>query len=273
MSSHYRLIWFQHLSKAAGSSIIEMAALNGETFYPQHTNGNPRGNDGKLIRLWEMDAAALSAFVDHCEQTGVTFVATEWGAPDIETLAADPRVKLITCMRDPLARFMSNFYYAYYGGATACDSPAAYADSVDSIWGIYTRSNYYCRIFSRHHERPEPVGQQQFEQARRNLALFDCCALLKEQDAFSRIKAVAGWSAEYVHVNRTGMSISLLLKHLAKGNFGLLWRHITHPRKDASNAFAARFAQENRWDYRLLSECASEYLSDTEPVAVEGGCP
>ena len=37
----YRLVWFQHLHKAAGTYVIRRAMANGETFWPEHENGNP----------------------------------------------------------------------------------------------------------------------------------------------------------------------------------------------------------------------------------------
>ena len=35
----YRLVWFQHLHKAAGTYVIRRAMANGETFGPEHENG------------------------------------------------------------------------------------------------------------------------------------------------------------------------------------------------------------------------------------------
>jgi len=41
MHQEYRLVWFQHLQKAAGSTIIQMAIQNDETLFSVHENGNP----------------------------------------------------------------------------------------------------------------------------------------------------------------------------------------------------------------------------------------
>ena len=84
----YRLVWFQHLHKAAGTYVIRRAMANGETFWPEHSNGNPRV-DGQLVPLWEMSSDQLTSFIDECEKKGVTFVACEWGGPDFQTLAND----------------------------------------------------------------------------------------------------------------------------------------------------------------------------------------
>ena len=109
----YRLVWFQHLHKAAGTYVIRRAIANGEKLFPINENGNPCDDNG-VIPLWDMTGRDLSKFVDTCEEMDVTFVATEWGGPDFHILSKDPRVCLITCIRDPINRFISNFNFDYY---------------------------------------------------------------------------------------------------------------------------------------------------------------
>ena len=45
----YRLVWFQHLHKAAGIVIINMAKVNQEILYNPNNNGNPANNNGKTL--------------------------------------------------------------------------------------------------------------------------------------------------------------------------------------------------------------------------------
>ena len=40
----YRLVWFQHLHKAAGTVIINMAKANQEILYNPNNNANPATN-------------------------------------------------------------------------------------------------------------------------------------------------------------------------------------------------------------------------------------
>ena len=74
----YRLVWLQHFHKAAGSSIVEIAQLNGERCYPAHANGNPLDATGKAIALWDYTKEELLEFIDSCEAQGITFMATQW---------------------------------------------------------------------------------------------------------------------------------------------------------------------------------------------------
>ena len=114
----YRLIWFQHLHKAAGTLIVNMAKANNEVLHNPHNNGNPSDIKGSTLPLWEYDESGLLDFINNCEEEGVTFVASEFGAPNFKTLSSDPRVKLMTCFRDPCKRIISNHNYDYYSGYT-----------------------------------------------------------------------------------------------------------------------------------------------------------
>ena len=72
----YRLIWFQHIHKAAGTLVVNLAKANGEVLYPNNANGNPLDEEGNRIELWNLNGQELLSFVDKCERLGVTFVAT-----------------------------------------------------------------------------------------------------------------------------------------------------------------------------------------------------
>ena len=110
----YRLIWFQHLHKAAGTLIVNMAKANNEVLHNPNNNGNPSDEKGSTMPLWKYDKSRLLDFINDCEDKGVTFVASEFGAPDFKMLAGDSRIKLITCFRDPVKRLVSNYNYDYY---------------------------------------------------------------------------------------------------------------------------------------------------------------
>ncbi len=111
-----RLIWFMHFHKAGGTSIVGLARRNGETFWADHRNGNPCSTDGKILRPWELSAAGLNAHIDAALSSGVSFVASKWGCPDPEVLAARGDVLSIVVLRDPLNRIISDFRYEYFNG-------------------------------------------------------------------------------------------------------------------------------------------------------------
>ena len=247
MHQEYRLIWFQHLQKAAGSTIIQMAIQNDETFFSVHENGNPCYPDGREIRLWEFNSQELAGFIDQCQDNGVTFVATEKAAPIFSVLSSDPRVCLITCLRDPLERFISHFYYSLYTGRTNVSSPEQF---VDSIY-ISTMFNYYCRIFSRFNDNPGPVGKKQFDIARAILSSFDCCVVLENKNPFTKLNKLLSWKDMEIHANPTKPDFVTIVKFLIKGKINLVLRRFTDPRKGPTNDFQKLFKERNKWDYSL----------------------
>ena len=97
-SGGYRLVWFHHLHKSAGTLIANMALRHGEVPCASHENGNPNGEDGVLLPIWEYDEGTLGSFIDECEREGVTFVATKHGASDSgSTWVIPPRSRRSCC--------------------------------------------------------------------------------------------------------------------------------------------------------------------------------
>ena len=180
MMAGYRLVWFQHLHKAAGTYVIRRAMANGETFWPNHENGNPVEN-GSVIQLWKMSSEELSSFVDKCEKKGVTFVACEWGGPDFQTLSNDERVTLLTCLRHPIKRLVSNYNYDHYWMWTKASSYDEYLSEPH----LHSSSEYYTQIFSR--------GESNLDKAKSNLELFD--HVIIAEDGMEALNEL-GWSKE-----------------------------------------------------------------------------
>ena len=166
--SGYRLVWFQHLHKAAGTYVIRRAMANGETFWPNNENGNPVENE-KVIPLWKFDSTQLREFVDRCEKDGITFVACEWGGPEYDVLASDERVILLTSLRDPVKRLVSNYNYDHYWMWTKATSYSEYL----SEGNLHSSPEYYTRIFSREIDLSNSIKEVHYTQAMDNLKKFD----------------------------------------------------------------------------------------------------
>ena len=166
--SAYRLVWFQHLHKAAGTYVIRRAMANGETFWATHENGNPV-DGSEVIPLWKMEGQELTDFIDRCEADGVTFVACEWGGADFSTLAEDERVTLLTCLRNPINRLISNYNYDHYWMWTKASDYAGYM----AEGNLHSSPEYYTRIFSRNNEVTTEVNEESLRIAQNNLKVFD----------------------------------------------------------------------------------------------------
>ena len=214
----YRLVWFQHLHKAAGTYIIRRALANDEKFYDKHENGNPCDENG-VIPLWEMNANELTSFIDGCEQKGVTFVAIEWGSPDFSVLANDPRVSLLTCLRDPLKRLISNYNYDHYWMWTKATNYSEYL----SEGHVHSSPEYYTRVFSRKYDSSQEVGPLDLEVAKTNIALFDNVIIA---ESGMEILEELGWSIESDTIHPTFGSKMRALHLLKKLRFKRLWNYL-----------------------------------------------
>ncbi len=245
----YHLVWFQHFHKAAGTSVIELARQNGERFFPRHENGNPLDDAGQPIPLWRFSPTQLQAFVDDCEARGVSFVATEWGVPHLECLAQDPRVRLVTCLRDPLKRFVSNYYYDLYGGHTDARSLETYPGSGPEA---FCQHNYYCRMLGADGDGAEDPGEARFRRAQARLALFDYCGTVEA--GLERLAQAVGWQPADVRENASDAHAGQLVKALLKGRLRSVYYRLRFPKSPPPEAFRAEFRHRNRWDLALYAQ-------------------
>ena len=250
-SDGYRLVWFHHLHKSAGTLIVNMALRNGEVPYPSHGNGNPKSESGELLRLWEYDEGSLREFIDQCEGAGVTFVATEHGAPDFSVLAEDSRVILVTCLRDPLKRCASNFNYAYYSGYTDARSMGEFASEPN----VHMSDNYYTRMFSRKEQFPLiEVDEGDLSSALEAVSGFDLVLSTdpSHMDLGSKMEGALGWiGMDDVDRHSTFGDGWRMLNMLKKGQFSRFFRYIS--KKDMSDGVES-LRQDYDLDYRMFSE-------------------
>ncbi len=242
---NFRLIWFQHFHKAAGTSIINVAKKNNETFYPKHENGNPISKDGKLLELWNYSKSELTAFVDHCETNNITFICTEWGVPLLEALADDTRVVLITCIRDPYRRLRSNYLYDLLNGYSKARSIDEYTKQPNS----YCLPNYYTRELLRASINAD-INENMLALAKRKIDLFDCCLVLEK--GLDELNLLFGWNGIEKQSNK---STKIDLRELKRLVFSKKWSaifariipgYISYPDKGYINNFNALNNADNQ---------------------------
>tara|TARA_B100000686_G_scaffold309158_1_gene350833 strand:+ start:2073 stop:2825 length:753 start_codon:yes stop_codon:yes gene_type:complete len=186
----YRLIWFQHIHKAAGTMVVNLAEANGEVLYPNNANGNPLDENGEKVELWKHSDTELGLFIDECEKMGVTFVATEHGSPDFNTLYEDERVVTITTLREPVSRAVSNYNHAYYAGYTQSRNLTEYL----AEGRLFMSDNYYVRCFSRNEQLPlVKLSEEDLQTALGVLSKFDLVIQLGRDDVQGILGDELGW--------------------------------------------------------------------------------
>lgn len=249
MQKTYRLIWFQHFHKAAGTSIVRAAQKNNEVFWHKHLNANPLAEDGQVLELWRYDASELTDFVDQCEQSGVTFVATEWGVPLMSCLQMDDRVVSFTCIRDPLSRYVSNFYFDLYNGFTPARSLPDYENTRRRT---ITMFDYYTRMLSQQYNCEARMTQADQKKAMRALQHFDFCIYLDE--GLDKLRLNLGWKLEAVEANKNDLSLRQAISLVVRLKWKLLWLRLCYKRGPASVEFEKYFKENNQADIQLYNE-------------------
>lgn len=251
-----RLCWFQHFHKAGGSSVVALAQQNGERLYPGHANGSPLSPTGHPLPLERYDASALSRFVDHCLDEGVTFVASEWGCPDLKTLAARRDVVLVTCLRDPLERLVSNYIYDTLHRYERTMPISAYYPSPF----IAFRQADYCVRMLCEGVGVRATGPLALQGAKDALGLIDVCAILEADDPFAPIARALGWRISKAHVNRRRGPGVRFLQALRRKNplavWAALWLYGVYRMRDLE-AFKQRFVAENAGDIALYAHAGA----------------
>lgn len=232
------VLWFQHMHKVAGSTIVRIAHQNNMKMYPYQSNGNPRynPNDPRLdmglkkyhtyeIRYDRFSTLELLEFIESINNLGVEFIACEWGFPK-EMLIRDD-IYYVTCFRDPWERAMSNYNY------DKNESPGKFTCFED--WAnreyIYSRDNYYTSILCGKEDLDNHIlNEEDYQKALDNLKNFNLVLILENPRCFDLLELMLGWSHTRQTFNKTSKK--------------------TYP----SDEFKQIFIERNQYDYRLYQE-------------------
>lgn len=250
-TDEWRLVWFQHFHKAAGTTIVELAKLNGLRLYPKHTNGSPLDNKGNVIPLWKYSNKELRLWFGECMSKDIGFIATEWGCPDIVNLMQFQCCTTMSVFRDPLSRFISNFNYDRAYAFTSAKTLVEYLDSVS-----YASNNYYTRMLLGIKKSSQAVNDDQFEFALTALKAFDILIIQELPESFSFLVHELSWSnVKKYHVNKLfWTSLRHRLKLLTSGKFRAAYDSLTAKQVSPSQELTDWFSEFNAMDLKLYEE-------------------
>jgi hypothetical protein len=243
------LIWFQHFHKAAGTTVVSLAKLNGEILYPQNRNGNPIDDHGRDLPIWTYDGELVSTFVDECQNLGCTFVCSEWGVGDLETLRSDERVRIVTSLREPLDRLVSTFIFDYRLGYTTCKDIEDYVGSKRS----FSYYNYYCHMLARLNNEMKTVTAEDFARAKKTLGYFDHIGIVEQPNWLERLCCAFDWQPQDVRANRRNSGTLEAARHLLRGKVSAAKRLLDSTHLAIGPDFRTRFAAANKFDFALYS--------------------
>jgi hypothetical protein len=174
----------------------------------------------------------------------------------LRLLASDPRVTIITCLRDPLERFISNFNFDFWSGYTHCKSIEEYVNSS----GSFTMFNYYCRILSQHNENPKPITIREFQEAKFLLSLFDYLVILEKQDTFWGLNEFLGWEEKVMRQKQNQLKKRKLVKFFKRKKFALDWKQLTNHQIKPDQNFLKKFREFNEFDNQIYLDAKTKNL-------------
>lgn len=262
--AHNRLIWFQHLEKAAGTTVVKLAEKNGETFFPHHHLSIPKDAQDQFVLIATLTPEEQRAFVEKCFTLKVSFLSTVFGSPDFSILSSHPDIILFACFRDPLNRFVSSYKYEYYNGTipAACTLTEYPKTGKPGFFTLLRLENYYCRMLSGDFFA-EDITEAHFEKALSALHKLDYCFVIEHKDWLSRLGKALNWQSCDLRLNSSKPSCRRFLGYLKHGKLQLARRQLFHPRK-ADGDFIHYFKDNNKYDYLLYEAAQKRYqnLSD-----------
>ena len=182
---------------------------------------------------------------------GIEFIACEWDFPGIDKLTAISGLSLLTCLRDPYQRLLSN--YSSQGGDKYWGHISQWYETATLTWKrksdqtfptSYNLRNYYVRMLTGYGTQPDvEIGAEHLDAARKALDAFDLVLILERPESFELLGRL-GVTGPLLHKNRRS-------------------RKQTRPVEE----FHQRFIEENALDYALYAhgqQCCESLLKQDQ---------
>lgn len=181
-------ILFLHFHKAGGTTINRL--FNNKKKYPLNKNGNPYLDKETIIHFWNFNLEQFEQFKRMLKKLEVRFIAMEWNF--FKNDVSFNGVRLITCLRDPYDRFISNLNYdkkldarEYQKENIKC------SDYVNKkpFYINYNKNNYYVKLLNGLGDRPDvEVDESDLENAKKLLEKFRDIIILEKPWTFNQLK-------------------------------------------------------------------------------------
>ena len=122
-----KLVWFVHCHKCAGTSLIKAMVKSGYRVFPKSINGNPCDDNGEPIDFSKFSPTELYDFIDLALQDNISLICSEFTHPSFDLLLTREDVMVITVIRNPISRLVSNWAFDYVMGyKSSCFDLKAY---------------------------------------------------------------------------------------------------------------------------------------------------
>lgn len=251
-----KLIWFVHFHKCAGTSFLELARLNGYKTYTNNQNGNPVDENGDVIELWKFCREKLDQFLYDCKLSGITLIATEWGIPDLDYLKNREDVELVTILRAPVQRYVSNFYFDVHHKFTSARSFQEYLCLND---GPYTQYNYYTKMLLRDSYSVFSESEINDMNLSDCLKSFDVIGL--SENRLVDVSDALNFKYKEVRKNTNSLNAKFVILNLLRLDFEKIILKIMYKKKPFSDKELGIFCNSNKADICLYNAAKEIIMS------------
>jgi len=183
-------VFFLHMHKAGGTTITYL--FRKLKWYPRNGNGNPWRGKG-VVNFWEYGKQQFNDFLLKLYATKVQFIAFEWNYfKNVEEIDKS-RIRLVTCIRDPYSRFVSNMF-AHGANASELLNPLTWMNrdfhlKKGNLWVNFNMPNYYVKMLNGYGDEPHrEVSREDLETAKLHLNDFDVVVILEVAESFRLLK-------------------------------------------------------------------------------------
>lgn len=236
------VIIYMHFHQAAGTTISNLflfhSKING---WNPGSNGNPHyeyreGMHGNYVYehgcrgcgympISNFNQTMLNFFMKDVKLKNVNFLSQEWSYFKDSTFLDFSYVHLITCIRDPYKRFVSDYYVCTNGNL----DPVQFIEN-DRGWKIegsrkfvnHNKPNYYVSMLNGFgNTTPQPkLGIKHLKKAKEELHKFSAILILENPESFTLLEILFGvpYNGERRHKAKEKKSINLTKEEFKKMN-------------------------------------------------------
>lgn len=229
------MLVFAHTHKCAGSAILDLCRRTESVHFVEDARrlaGMPALFYGAQRMKYTSEFQAmftkdrLESLIEKYQAEGKNFFAVEWGLPPFHEMS--PGVaKTFTVVRDPLSRYLSNYFFDLERGYSSATTFEAYQQQGRA----FRQPDYYTRFFGgMANSDMRPPDGRVIERSFVALRAFDAVLLQEDPESF-------------VQLDQFDLDAAQLAR-----------RNSTKSKLEVSDEFVERFMERAALDYELYNE-------------------
>lgn len=177
------IILFLHFHKCAGTSINN--AFKNFSKYPININGNPFKTDNEILQFWNYNSLDFENFKKSLIENNIQFIALEWNFFKNYNSINLSNIELITIMRDPYKRYISNMLFDKSYVMRSYEKKKK-IKHYNNFFLNYNKFNYYTKMLSGlGNDLDTKITIKHLNDAKKNLEKFSIIIILEISETFN----------------------------------------------------------------------------------------